>query len=184
MHKAQEAGEIKARSILQKIVDKFTNKEFDKIAVVSANWDNVIDTAINKLYRWGKPDRTRNIDCYHIHGTINDSRLLYLPSETTMETYRTKTEEHIFGNYHSNFMSLLQNTNKTLLYGISLDPLDAELNVSLASGWQSTNNEEIIIINPEHSKVAARVKLLSEAKAPVKITGYDPCDLSKGITYK
>jgi hypothetical protein len=110
--------------------------------------------------------------------------MLYLPSEITMEPYRSKIEENIFGNDHSNFMNLLRSSHKIILYGLSLDPLDAELNVSLASSSLSSQTEEIIIINPAHELVAGRVKLLLNYKQNVKIHGYDPGNLSKKFVYR
>ena len=181
--RAQEDGEIKSRPTLKEIVDKFANENLDKIAIVSTNWDEVIDLAINKLFRWGKPNLTRNIECYHIHGSISNPEMLYLPSEITMENYRSKIEENKFGNDHRFLTSLLKDNNKTILYGISLDPLDAELNVTLAGGWQSPMNEEIIIINPDHEKVAGRVRLLLDPRTSTKITAYDPSDLHKKVDY-
>nr|WP_299344250.1 hypothetical protein [Allomuricauda sp.] len=181
---AQKTGEIKARQLLKELVDKFTDEGLDRIAIVSTNWDEVIDIAINKLYQWGKRGMTRSINCYHIHGSINNPSTLYLPSEITLENYRNENEEKVIANNHLNFISLLRNNNKTILYGISLDPLDAELNVALAGGWGSKLNEEIIIINPNHEVVAERVKLLLDKKSSIKIVGYNPSNLNQKIEYK
>ena len=183
LRKAQETGEIKARPILKEIISKFTDESSDRIALVSTNWDEVIDVAINKVYRWGKPSKTRDIECYHIHGSIKKPSTLYLPSEISLENYRNEDEEMLIANNHINFVSLLQNNNKTILYGLSLDPLDAELNVALSGGWQSKKNEEIIIINPNHEIVAERVKLLIDRKSTIKIIGYHPNDLNTKIEY-
>ena len=183
LKKAQISGEIKPRKNLQEIVNKFVTLDVDKVALVSTNWDEVIDMAINKLYRWGRHPLTKDIDCYHIHGSISLPDMLYLPSEITLENYRSRNEENKMGDNHRFFMSLLSEVNKTILYGISLDPLDAELNQSLAAGWVSQNLEEVIIINPDHERVAKRVKLLLDEDFPAKITGYHPNDLNRKIEY-
>lgn len=182
--KAQESCEIKPRTELKEIFDKFTNEGIDKISVVTTNWDEVLDKAINQIFQWGRSGNTRPVECYHLHGSIRNPGMMYLPSEITMETYRSKNEENIFGIYHGNFMNLLQTSHKTILYGISLDPLDAELNVSLASSWISKNNKEIIIINPNHKLVAERVRLLLDSKSSVKILGYDPGELNNKVEYR
>ena len=80
-------------------------------------------------------------------------------------------------------MDMLRNANRSVLYGISLDPLDAELNQTLASGWLSANMKEIIIVNPQHDKVAKRVKLLLEKIHPIKVVGYHPDNLNEEIAY-
>jgi len=184
LQKAQEAGEIEARPALQAVIEKFAGTRNDKIGIVTTNWDKVIDHAINKLFRWGKHGSPSDIICYHLHGSISDPNMLFLPSETTMEPYRTTAEENIIGKHHRSFMRLIQNSNRTVLYGLSLDPLDAELNVSLASAWQSPTMEEVVIINPDHHKVAKRVKLLLDKNTFVKVSGYHPGDLNERIGYE
>ena len=77
----------------------------------------------------------------------------------------------------------MEKGNRTILYGISLDPLDAELNHALSVGWKSKENEEIIIIDINHEKVAKRVKLLLEKRSQVKVVGYHPEDLTNEINY-
>lgn len=183
LKKAQSSGELRPRSNLKDIVEKFVAPNINKGLLVTTNWDEVINIAINRLYRSNNPTPNRDIECFYIHGNINLPEELYLPSEITQENYRTKKEELKLGKNHGSFMSALEQGNKTILYGISLDPLDAELNQTLAAGWSSSNLEEIVIINPNHAKVAERVILLLDIRYPVKIIAYDPGDLSNKIEY-
>lgn len=183
LEKAQNNGELKPRTNFKEIVDKFVSSNVDKAVLVTTNWDEVIDISINKLYRSNYPTPNSDIECFYIHGNIKTPNELYLPSEITQESYRTREEEMKLGKDHGSLMSLLEKGNKTILYGISLDPLDAELNQTLAAGWSSPNLEEIIIINPSHEKVAERVKLLLDVRYPAKIIAYNPDDLKNRIEY-
>lgn len=180
---AQKNGEIRPRRNFKEIVEKFVTPDIDKAFLVSANWDEVIDKEINRLYSSNYPRPNSQIECFHIHGSIHSPEELYLPSEITQENYRTWDEESRMGRNHESLMSLLHGANRIVLYGISLDPLDAELNQTLAAGWASPKIEDIIIVNPSHEKVAKRVKLLLDPRYPAKITGYGPNDLGTGIEY-
>lgn len=181
---AQESGEIKPRKNFNAIVNKFvTPKPTDKAWLVSTNWDEVIDMEINKLYRSNNPD-INFVTSFHIHGCISSPDQIYLPSEVTHEIYRMDEDKRKLGLNHSDFMHMIQYCNRTVLYGLSLDPLDAELSQSLAAGWDSPNNQEIIIIDPNHGKVAKRVKLLLEKKHNVKVIGYHPDNIDKEIVYE
>lgn len=183
LKKAQNSGEIRPTENFKEIVNKFVISSVDRAYLVTTNWDNVIDLEINKLYRSNNPDTNFKIESFHIHGSIDSPDELYLPSEITQEIYRTKEEETKLGNNHGSLMSLLEKGNRTILYGISLDPLDAELNQTLGAGISSPNIEEIIIINPNHEIVADRVKLLLDKRYPAKVLAYHPNDLNKKIEY-
>ncbi|MDO5971039.1 hypothetical protein Q4Q35_14625 [Flavivirga aquimarina] len=183
LKKAQNSGEIKPRENFKEVIDKFVVSKVDRSYVVNTNWDNVIDLEINKLYRSNNPNTNFKIESFHIHGSIESPDELYLPSEITQEIYRTKEDEMKLGSNHASLMSILEKGNRTILYGISLDPLDAELNQTLGAGCLSPNIEEIIIINPSHELVANRVKLLLDKRYPAKITAYNPNDLRKKIEY-
>ena len=73
--------------------------------------------------------------------------------------------------------------NKAILYGVSLDPLDAELSQILNSGWNTNSIKEVIIINPDHSIIASRVKLILEADRKIKLYGYHPKRLDVRYDY-
>ena len=140
---AQNNGEIRPRKNFKEIVNKFVSSNVDKAFLVSTNWDEVIDIEINKLFRSNHPKPNSDIESFHIHGSINSPEELYLPSEITQENYRTEDEEMKMGSNHGSLISLLEKGNRTILYGISLDPLDAELIQTLAAGWSTPNIEDI-----------------------------------------
>jgi hypothetical protein len=180
---AEKNNLIKPHKEFKAIVKKFISSNIDKAFLVTTNWDEVIDNEVNKLYHSNYPKPNSIIQSLHIHGSINSPNGLYLPSEITQEMYRTSEEEKKMGKNHGLFISLLEKGNRTILYGISLDPLDAELNHALSVGWKSKENEEIIIIDINHEKVAKRVKLLLEKRSQVKVVGYHPEDLTNEINY-
>lgn len=183
LKEAQQGGEIKVRSEFKQILDKFvTNDIRNKAWLVSTNWDEVVDDEINKLYQSNNPDNTK-VKCFHLHGSFRCPENMYLPSEITGEIYRTKIEKIEIANEHSIVMDMLNHADRVILYGLSLDPLDAELNQTLYSGWLSNNIKEIIVINPEHNKVAKRVKLLLDKEFPVNVIGVCPSNLNEKFEY-
>ncbi|HZV70658.1 MAG TPA: hypothetical protein VFG10_13985 [Saprospiraceae bacterium] len=183
LKKAQDSGELKARPQLDEILKRFvTPYPSDKAKVITTNWDEVIDIEVRKFYQNINPIN-KEVSIMHIHGAINTPEHMYLPTEVTGERYRIAEERKRFGLDHSDLMHLLLETNRTVLYGISLDPLDAELCLSLAAGWNSPILNEIIIINPQHEKVAKRVKLLLEIHSIAKVIGYHPENLNEKIAY-
>lgn len=180
---AQASGEIRVRENFKAILKKFVTPTLtDKAWLVSTNWDEVVDIEINKLYRSNNPSKSK-VESFHIHGSINAIDQLYLPTEINAENYRSWEDQLKIADSHRLLMDMLQDGHRTVLYGISLDPLDAELNQTLAAGWRSTNNKEIIIVNPDHEKVAKRVRLLLEKSFSVKVVGYHPDNLDEEFHY-
>lgn len=111
---------------------------------------------------------------FHIHGSIEAHKHLYLPSETSMENYRSDAENYKLGYDHFTTFRFISEVNVIILYGISLDPLDAELNL-LLNGTFSTSKtiREVIIVNPSYQVVRKRVKLLLFARTGIKVRCFD-----------
>lgn len=180
---AQQNKTIRARKELKDILYRFVFSEINKTVLISTNWDTVIDAEINLIGESNFPKNGSDISALHIHGSIDSPLGLYLPSEVTREAYRTKEEDFQMGNLHGTTWRTIEECNIAILYGLSLDPLDAELCQTMAAGWSSPNLREIIIINPEHEKVAQRVRLLMEARYKAEVNAYSPNDLAKKIKY-
>jgi hypothetical protein len=180
---AQQANFIKPRKELQDILDKFVFVKNHKIAVLSTNWDTVIDNAMNTFGHSNQPGSGKNINTYHLHGSILSPKGLYLPSEIARESYRNTQEDSQMKTIHTTAAQTIAKCNKLILYGLSLDPLDAELCQTMASVDYASNIKEIIIINPDHKRVAKRVKLLMDSQDKVEINGYSPEDLDTKIKY-
>jgi hypothetical protein len=181
---AERRQEIKARREFREILEKFVFSEIHKSVLITTNWDTVIGNSIDELGESNHPRPGSAIECTHIHGSIRDPANLYLPSELVREPYRTKISDSEMGTIHGSIWRTIEESNKTILYGLSLDPLDAELTQTLAAGWSSANLEEILIVNPEHAKIAQRVKLLLDDRYSAKIIGFDPTNLRNGCSYQ
>ncbi|OOQ61911.1 SIR2 family protein [Mucilaginibacter pedocola] len=180
---AQRSGLLRTRKEFKDILYKFIFSEHHQAILITTNWDKVIDHKINELGESNYPYSGSDIQTYHIHGDFDEPQEMYLPSEIVAEAYRTKSENEKMGSLHSSIWRTLEECNISVLYGLSLDPLDAELSQTLTAGWSSPNIREIIIIDPDHAKVANRVKFLTDDRYPVKIVGYHPADLDTPVHY-
>ncbi|OIR02915.1 hypothetical protein GALL_149150 [mine drainage metagenome] len=166
------------------ILDKFIFQKHVKFALMSTNWDTVIDDATNYYGHSNEPISNGLIPTFHIHGSIVNPSGLYLPSEITKEPYRTESEDLNMIKNHATVAKAIADCNRVILYGLSLDPLDAELLQILGIGWDSDNLREIIVINPDHKKIAKRVKLvLNDFKRNINLIAYSPDDLTTKIQY-
>lgn len=179
---AQKMGVIKPQKEFRKIIERFvTPGAKTRFGIISTNWDTVIDDDINSLLRQLYNDESKMLKCFHIHGSVEYSEHLYLPSETTQENYRTDEENKKFGFNHFETMQLLQEATQIIIYGLSLDPLDAELSQFLGGSFvANTELKEIIIINPDYERVRSRVKLLLLTDN-IKISCFLPENLNEEI---
>jgi hypothetical protein len=172
---AQQRGEIHERKAFQIILKKFIFTNSNRFCLISTNWDTVIDNSINRFIKLNNLPY-KSVNTFHIHGIIDNPNEMYLPSEITNENYRSKEEDRIHGENHSLMINIINEATKIIIYGLSLDPLDAELSQTLFAGM-SQNLKEIIIIDPNYNKVAKRVLLLlnsREKRYKVKVECYDP----------
>ncbi len=158
-------------------LDKFIFQEGIEFISISTNWDTVIDKAINY-------EHPGKYETFHLHGIITNPDMLYLPSEVAMEPYRSEQDRKTILEYHASFMHAITESHSVILYGLSLDPLDAELSEILSYGLDSSNIKEIIIINPDHERISKRVKLLLASWIrKVNVFAYLPDELSVKIQY-
>lgn len=180
---AQNAGEFEVRPNFYDVIDHFLVPDRSKNAsfmLVNTNWDTVADEATRSHLI-----KTHDGDVYplHIHGSVDDHRLLYLPSELTKEPYRTPDEDREIGGIHGSVMRGLEDANCVVIYGLSLSPLDAELLQTLAAGFSNDNLEEVHVVVPDHKLVAGRVRLLLDPRKAVKLIGHDIDNLRKETVY-
>ena len=172
---AQDNGEIREMEELKEILDRFVSLNESPFVLINTNWDTVVDLAIENYLKVDIPK-------IHIHGSIDYSSSLYLPSEVVEESYREKDEVNLFGDCTVRALEVLQQTKRLILYGISLDPLDAELQIILSYGITEML-QEVIIIDPDYEKVAPRMRLLIKLGLKVRISAYCPSDLNKSYEY-
>lgn len=181
--RAELSREIFYRKELPNILDKFLFNQKTQHVVISTNWDTVIDNALN-YFGHATNSESKLLQTHHLHGIVSSPNNLYLPSEMFLEAYRPEQENGEMGKIHRGVLHALQECNKTILYGLSLNPLDAELCQLLSLGWNSPNQKEIVIIDPNHMTVARRVGiLLNDFDYNISVYAYHPADLSSKIQY-
>lgn len=175
---AQQKGILKPRKEFTTILDTFVlSNPTNLFGIVTTNWDTVID---GEADRWVK-EKYHDIDSakvFHIHGSIAAHEHLYLPSETSMENYRSEAENEKVGLAHFGMYQFLKEANVIILYGLSLDPLDAELSLLLNGAFASSKTiREVIIVNPNYQVVRKRVKILLFRKTGITIRCFKPENL-------
>lgn len=173
LHKAQVKNEISARPALKKILQRYVVLKEKSFGFITTNWDKTVDDIVReeiKLLGINSPNSV-----FHIHGDTSDFQNLYLPSEMTAETYRSKEESFKIGLNHSRAGQFLEKSNHMIIYGLSLDPLDAELAQILTAACYSEDLKEITIINLEVEKftIIERVRLLLFPREGVKVNFID-----------
>jgi hypothetical protein len=178
----QKLGILRARKEFKTILNKFVftdpNSEF---GLVSTNWDTTIDREADEIVRKVYTN-VESSKCFHIHGSVDFPDYVYLPSETSYENYRTDEENKRHGYNHYSTLKFLQQANRIILYGLSLDPLDAELSQILNSTFTTSSNlQEIIVINPDHNRVRNRVRFLLIPTTHIKIKCFVPENLEHEV---
>lgn len=170
---AQQRKELKIRSQFGKVLDSFVLDSQSKLRVINMNWDTVVDKALNEYYK-------KEIEVIHLHGCIT-GRNLYFPSEIVREPYRSTDDIEDYEYLHSDAINVIKESRRIILYGISLDPLDAELLTTIWAGI-SDNLEDIIIVSlsEDLSIISNRIKLVLGKKSNIRIVGYTPDDLFIG----
>ncbi|HEY0091683.1 MAG TPA: hypothetical protein VGB43_04270 [Flavobacterium sp.] len=178
---AQQSGILKPRKEFDAILNKFVLANPDDLfGFVSTNWDTVIDAEAD---RWVK-EKYYDIESakvFHIHGSIEAHEHIYLPSETSLENYRSDAENEKFGYNHFATCQFLSEANSVILYGLSLDPLDAELSLLLNGTFKRSNVREVIIINPDYQQIRKRIKILLFPRTDITIRCFKPEDLETEV---
>ncbi len=176
LQEGESNGNMRVRPEFNSIFDTFIPKS-DCFIHINTNWDSVVDFAIAKIV--GRP-----VKSIHIHGESKHPETLYLPSEVFFESYRNGKEKNYLGQKHAQAAHCIGASKKIIIYGLSIDPLDAELQV-LFSRAVSEELKEIIIINleEEHQKIAARLRMLLPPEFTIKIIAYKPDNLNKAYEF-
>ena len=120
----------------ENIIDTY-NLNDENSFFITTNWDNYIETKF-KIH-------SNNI--LYLHGNITNN-FIYLPSEVSFDLFRKDEEKIHFMLAHNQLMEKLKHAETFILYGISLDPLDAELLQTLNGGLSQSNKLKHIIIPP------------------------------------
>lgn len=180
LKKAEKSHEIRPRPSLEPLVKELLIPYGSTFTLITTNWDTVVSNAIKKILR---PDYRLNLRPIHIHGSVAKLSTMYLPSEMTKEPYRKSKDEQAIGRIHGLVWSTLERVQRVIIYGLAIDPLDAELGQTLAAGWSNPNLEEILIVDPNHQIVSHRVNLLLDPRRVVQVKGHNPITLQEEADY-
>ncbi len=168
--KSELNGELKGRDTFNFIFDKLVIPMSNGFTFFTTNWDNVAENRAKKAFGRLRID----IPAFHIHGDCKSGNSLYLPSEVSMEAYRTKNEQRLLVGKHIGMIKALQEAKRLILFGVSLSPLDAELSHCIAEGVEHGLIKEIYIIDPNHNEVAQLLHVIIINHVGIKILGIDP----------
>ena len=178
---SQINNELKPKVEFYEIFEKFLLPDTEVLTCVSTNWDSVIDTALKNLCTKNKPKLFGPI---HVHGHFNDPKHLYLPTEITEEPYRSEKEIGEIEFYHLVTQKNMLASDRLVIYGLSLSPLDAELSSAFLVPLNFAKNlKKIIIIDPDHSKVANRLRVNVTKRNDLVVHGYRPDNLNTYTDY-
>lgn len=178
---AEKNGQLSVRPQFEDIVRNHVLRDSSGIMLITTNWDNVVGIALRKMLN------TKSTKCVviplHIHGSTKTPNLMYLPTEITQEPYRHSDEDKKIGELHGAIWRGMEACHRSVVYGLSISPLDAELSQILASGWSNSVLREIEVIAPDHDVIAHRVNLLLNRKRDILIRGYHPENLKEATDH-
>lgn len=172
---AEQRGFIRAREDIEWVVNHLLLPRSPVFYVVSTNWDHTVDTAIKKVLSAHAGTQTR---VFHLHGSYNEPATLYLPSEISSESYREESHTQEIGGRHVGLMDTLSELEHLVVYGLSLDPLDAELTQTISTIIDSPAIKSIDILDLNPERVAGRISLLMKNPTQPRIKCIRPSDIS------
>lgn len=175
---------LRPQKEFQAVVDQFVFCEPCEFYFVTTNWDNTIDRHLKERLTELQGKEPEVFDVIHIHGSADKPEELYLPSEVADEPYRTVKEGNRIAIIHREAMDALGKVDRLVIYGLSLDPLDAELSQIFSSAIHDSKVQKIDVIDPEHQKVARRLQMLLPDQSEIQIIGYHPEGLANGVRHR
>jgi hypothetical protein len=151
---ATESQLIHLRPSFVKTYERFKTKE---VALATTNWDLLLEN------HFGSGE-----SAIHIHGDVTSPESLYLPTENIIEPYRdgnSESKEHVTG--AARLMSVLQGTERLVIYGLSLSALDIELSILISEGFQGVDSlREIVIVDLDPAAVCERFTYMNPDRNP------------------
>jgi hypothetical protein len=129
------------------------------VALFTANWDELLERSVTP---GAPPPRVA-----HIHGSVREAKRLFLPTETTEETYRPRKDRQEFGEMIAALWGHIGAAQCIWFYGLSLDPSDAELGMVIRTGLSEPCSEpprQLIISTKadEMARVRRRVEVIAK----------------------
>ena len=89
---------------------------------MTTNWDRTLSEEVARRWR-SADDKT----VMHLHGDFREARGMVLPTKVTFEPYRAKPDVVLMSARRRAIMTALETTDRFVIYGLSMSPLDAEL---------------------------------------------------------
>ena len=157
LRKAERQGAIKTRDALSGVIDQLVGSAH---CVLTTNWDTTLESFLGANYKSCPP-------VIHLHGTAGDADSLYLPSEITEEPYRHWRTNRRFGGLAATAIKYIENCDRIVIYGLSFDPLDAELCAVVALAARK-RVRKIVVVDLEPEVVADRLRALTGGKIEVE----------------
>jgi hypothetical protein len=148
LREAEHAGTLNVRPPLDSLIQQHVQAT---PCVFTTNWDRSLDRYLREHYQSAPP-------VIHLHGSSKSSKTLYLPSEVIEEPYRSAAENGAFGSEALRVIQVMQNCQRLVVYGLSFEPLDAELGVVVSSAADAL--EQIDVVDPNHKPVMERIAAL------------------------
>lgn len=151
LQEAETSGEIALRASFAESIAKESVPA--PVAVVTTNWDTLLDAHFKDRF-----------PVMHLHGSVLDSSIMLLPSEIVMEVYRADSLQRIMMKRHRRILDQFESAKKVIIYGLSLDPLDAELNLIVGDSLRGDNPDrktgpkEIVVIDRNPDEIEARLR--------------------------
>jgi hypothetical protein len=157
---SEKNGELKARPELFEIINEFIAVPNSNLLPITTNWDSTVVSAINDYEYVNHFKFSERLSGIYLHGKATEPDSLYLPSEIGDESYRSEQQKTDFREIHAETVKFLLDCDRAILYGISLDPLDAELTATIFNGLaESERLKEIILVNPDFDTVSQRIRV-------------------------
>ncbi|MEO6327805.1 MAG: hypothetical protein ABIO55_02685 [Ginsengibacter sp.] len=155
--------------LVEKLIFNQKPHESFKFYHITTNWDTVIHKFLIQFYS--------QIKTLYLHGSIDDPRTLYLPTEVCVEVYRDKEENAKLTESRDAICSILPDCDELYIYGLSISPLDAELFQILSFCLNQAKIKKILVIDNKCLDVIKQLKIILQR--PIDIKGVKPEDIIK-----
>ncbi|WP_147450138.1 hypothetical protein [Corallococcus carmarthensis] len=157
-----DATERRELHLRKEFVDIYRNGHWGKHIFITANWDMLLEK-----------DICSPSAILHIHGSIANPSLLYLPSEWTEEPFRPDAERAEMALRITTMWKYIAKAPRLVIYGLSLSALDAELGHILSVGLgehKSENPCEVLIYDcaTQVERVERRARMFLTEESTVR----------------
>ena len=154
---AVKSGELKLRDRFRATFNDYA--AWGPTIVFTSNWDRLLEVH--------RPDGSPTESFLRIHGDTEDPATMLLPSEISGEPWRTQEHREHKGQVLGTIWQRIGDANFLCIYGLSLDPLDAELAYMVRMGISEAKSlQEIIVFNlpQERERLLGRVRMLADGR--------------------